>query len=184
MFKAIRIPVLGWGAHIATHYPQFDTGPRWGHERGRCREHVFRMPLFKWNVKFHGRGKSYRELVGFDLPIDWILDEFDSSFNRLAIASMRYHMDYSVTSCRREMCAKFEDLIERLSERKPRVADTPEKSAILDAYWHKYGLDGVNRADPEIDAIHDDFWARENAYHERIRQARHDFIDILPHLWS
>ncbi|WP_280389828.1 hypothetical protein [Nocardia wallacei] len=186
MYKWVGVPFVGWSASISTYYQEMD-GKRWGHARGRCREDVWWVPFFKWTIKVEGRGKSYRELV--DAPkylknLDWIIDEFDASFNDLAIASLRYHMDHSVAYCDPERRARYKDLIERLSERKPRVADTPEKRAIIAAHWDAHGLDGINLAAPDIDAIHDDYWEREKAFHERIQQARHDFVDIMPGLWS
>ncbi|WP_068059332.1 hypothetical protein [Nocardia xishanensis] len=191
MFKAVRIPWVGWSVHIQTWYPEFDQGPRWATGRGRCRERVFAMPFFGWDVTFYGRGKSYRELVGFDLPIDWILDEFDDSFNDLAIASLRYHMDYSVALCSDERRAKYTDLIERLTEPRPRF--TEEELAILEPpgwTWeddfepHPDGGALMKPTPPEKQAVYEAHRLREDAYLERIRQARHDFVDIMPELWS
>lgn len=183
MYKSMPIPFFGW-CSIQTHYRQ-DRGPRWSHFRGRLTEHVWQMPLWRWDFTVHGRGKSYRKLTGLpDYSIDWIVDEFDSSFNDLAIASMKYHMDYSVCVCPDGRRARFEDLIERLSERRPLVADTEEKKAALRADWDEHGLGGIMRQDPVIDAIHEDYWRRDNEFHARMQQARHDFIDVLPHLWS
>lgn len=185
MFKAFHIPLLQWSIYVKGWDPSFDDGPRWAYWRGRCLEHSVRVPVWRWSVEFHSAGKSYRELVGMPkVSLDWIIDEFDHSFNHLAIASMRYHMDYAVTHCPPDRRALFQGLIDRLSESRPRIATTPQDRAVLDAHWDKHGLDGVTISDPEVDAIHDDFWSRQDAYHERIQQARRDFIDVLPHLWS
>lgn len=184
MYKSLSIPFLGW-ASIQTHYPEWTNGSRWGHDRGRLTEHVWSIPLWRWDIEIHGRGKNYRELTGLPpMSIDWILDEFDASFNDLAIASLRYHMDHSVALCPPERRERYAALIERLSERPPRVADTEEKKAVLHADWDEHGLNGIMRQDPVIDAIHEDYWRRQDEFHARMQQARHDFIDIMPHLWS
>ncbi|MFC4128895.1 hypothetical protein [Nocardia rhizosphaerae] len=190
MYKSLSIPFLGW-ASIQTHYRQ-DRGSRWGHTRGRLTEHVWQMPLWYWDVTVHGRGKSYRELTGLPpMSIDWILDEFDSSFNDLAIASLRYHMDYSVCVCPDERRAKYEDLIDRLSERDPLF--TEEELTILYPPGRKREDDYEQLPDgsyrrrpstPEQQAVFDVSRERTAAYDERIRQARHDFVDIMRELWS
>lgn len=191
MYKSLSIPFLGW-ASIQTHYPEGTNGSRWGHDRGRLTEHVWSIPLWRWDIEIHGRGKNYRELTGLPpMSIDWILDEFDASFNDLAIASLRYHMDYSVCECPDERRAKYEDLIARLSERCPRF--TNEELAILQPPgWtiedEFEAMDNGNylwrQSTPEAKAIYAAHDAREDAWHARMQQARHDFVDIMPHLWS
>ena len=182
MYKSLSIPFFGW-CSIQTRYRQ-DRGSRWGHSRGRLTEHVWQMPLWRWDVTVHGRGKSYRELTGFPkYSIDWILDEFDSSFNDLAVASLRYHLGFSVCD-NEDRRPKYEDLIERLTEPRPRF--TEEELAILrTGRTIEEELDALNeRTPPDRSAVYDAYRAREDAYLERIRQARHDFVDIMPELWS
>lgn len=135
--------------------------------------------------------QSYAEKVGFALPIDWILDEFDASFNALAIASMRLHMDHPIYPCPDERRARFEALIERLGE--PRPTFTEDELAILHPPGWKWeddfeplpgGGSRMRESTPERQAVYDAQSERDDAHFARIQQARKDFIDVLPHLWS
>ncbi len=186
--KTFIIPAICWG----TLESGGDVnGSRWGHARGRTREHIWWMPLGSLTLTVYGRGQSYRKLTGFPkYSIDWILDEFDSSFNELAAASLRYHLDFSVcdNEDRRE---RYEDLIARLSERDPLF--TVEELAIInppgsthDDHWEKLpnGSYRSRPSTPEQQAVYETSRLRTAAYNERIRQARHDFVDIMPELWS
>ncbi|WP_043654396.1 hypothetical protein [Nocardia thailandica] len=191
MYKSLSIPRLGWMS-IQTHYPEWSTGSRWSHSRGRLTEHVWCIPLWRWDIELHGRGKTYRELTGLPpMSLDWILDEFDASFNDLAIASLRYHMDHSVVQCPPERRAHYQELVDRLSEEPPRFTDA--ELAILyppgrtsEDYWEVLpnGLRRMIPQTPEEEAVHEALRERTAAYNERIRQARHDFVDIMPELWS
>jgi hypothetical protein len=195
VYKSLIVPGIPFWLSIRTWYPQFDTGPRWGHSRGRCKEHEFHARLFKWQLKVSGRGRRYRDLVGLNIKnpdgyIDWLLDEFGASFNELAIASLRYHMDYSVVWCHPDRRAKYQDLIDRLSEKRPDICGTEEQREIFDA-WH---ADDLSRESitawlntptpPEIQEIYDDYYRRTDEYHDRINKARHDFVDVMPFLSS
>lgn len=173
---------------------QYDWEPAWFIGRGRIQELEIRVPLPRgWAFEINSRGKSYRELVGapkYLENLNWMIDEFDASFNDYAIASLRYHLDFSVcdNSTYRE---QFEDLIDRLGECGPRF--TGEELAIL----HPPGwtidddferLEGggarLRSSSPAQRAVYDAYRERERAYHARKQQARHDFVDIIPHLWS
>jgi hypothetical protein len=129
--------------------------------------------------------KSYRELV--EAPeylenLDWIIDEFDSSFNDLAVASLKYHLDFSIcdNESRRE---KYEDLIERLSEKDAEFTD--EEIEIIHARdTGDFAVDINRERTPEEKAVYDAYWKRDEEYHARINQARHDFVDIMRYLWS
>ena len=177
-------------------HKQYSWEPQWFAGRGeRLGERVLRMPipLSEWAFELKGPLKSYRELV--EAPkylenLDWVIDEFDSSFNDLACASLRYHLDFAVTDneSRRE---KYEDLIARLSEPGPEFTDE-EMEVLQPATW-KFEDDfeklpgggyRMTESNPEQKAIYATYWKREEEYHERIQQARHDFVDIMRHLWS
>ncbi|GAA2440490.1 hypothetical protein [Mycolicibacterium llatzerense] len=157
------------------------------YERTRTRGHQIAMPIgFGHRLLLTTRGRSYRELVGAPKDLDdtdWIIDEFDHNFNALAIASLRYHLDFSVcdNSDRREV---YEDLIARLAEPPPDFADTPEEEAI--ATPPRDGLrEWFNRErSPEYLALSARYRKREADYQSRIQQARHNFVDIMPQLWS
>jgi hypothetical protein len=201
MFKSLYIPGLGWSVDVQTHYP--DSGPRWGHDRGRCREHVWWMPLGRWTLTLNGRGLPYWKLVGFEHKpsVDWMLDEYDSSFNRFAAASLRYHLDYSVVdnSENVERRALYEDLIKRLTEPRPQFTrEELDTLKAIDAASEESGVplfipiepgnpDAGYRIRPSTeqeDAIGEAQQAREDAWYERNDQARHDFVGIMRHLWS
>ncbi|MBF6326561.1 hypothetical protein IU451_29095 [Nocardia cyriacigeorgica] len=192
MFKAFHIPLLQWSIYVKGWDPSFDDGPRWAYWRGRCLEHSVRVPVWRWSVEFHSAGKSYRELVGMPkVSLDWIIDEFDSSFNDLAIASLRYHMDFSVCVCTDDRRARFTSLVERLSEPWPGFTDA--ELAILEPPGWTFadefeplpnGLFRVRESTPEQAAVYAAARERELAWHERIQQARRDFVDVIPELWS
>lgn len=172
-------------------------GIDWNNKRGELyTQKFFRLP-FNYCVDTHKREKTYAEAVNTLLDIDWVLDEFDVSFNELAISSMKYHMDYAVTDCTPERRAKYENMIERLTRQAYPITD-----AELDALEgvNKVDLDTLNDDDfweaitnpertPEQAALVEDYSARKeqhnNAQWERIKAARIEFVsDILPGLWS
>lgn len=164
-----------------------------GFSRGRCREWELRIPLFgEWGVDFSTKGKDYLTLVNgpqYLKNLNWILDEFDSSFNDLAISSLKYHLNFSVcdTSDRRDV---YMDLIERLDEAPPIF--TEGELAILrppgwerESDWEKRdGRTYLRESSPEQKVIYRTHREREDAYNERICQARHDFVDVIGGLWS
>lgn len=146
----------------------------------------------KWCIEFRRQNKDYADLVGYRAPsMDWIIDEFDSSFNDLAVASLRYHMDYSVCYCEPDTRAKYEDLIRRLTE--PRPSFTEEELAILhppgwtiqdDFERTSDGYARLRPASEEKHAVYEAFGKRETEWLKRELQARHDFVDIMRGLWS
>ena len=157
----------------------FGRGDRLGELRAR-------LPLpFKHSIEFNGPYKSYRELV--EAPeylenLDWIIDEFDSSFNDLACATLRYHLDFSVCD-NEERRDLYEDLIERLNE--DPVEFTDEEIEIIHARDSGDLTVDINReSTPGEKAAYDAYWKREEEYHARIAKARHDFVDIMRYLWS
>lgn len=163
--------------------------------RGRCLEWELRIPLIRnWQIHLETPGKDYLTLVKgpkYLRNLSWILDEFDSSFNALATASLRYHLDWSVcdNEDRRE---KYEDIIERLNEPTPDFTD--EETAVLHPPDWKFGDDfeslpdgkgsRLKESSPEQKAVYAAYRQREDEHRERITQARHDFVDIMPYLWS
>lgn len=151
--------------------------------RGRCLEWELRIPLTSnWQIHLETPGKDYLTLVKgpkYLRNLSWILDEFDSSFNALATASLRYHLDWSVCD-NSDLREKYEDIIERLNE--PMADFTDEESAIV----HPPGwrLSMINEKNPEQDAVYAAYWQRQKEHDQRIAQARHDFVDIMSYLWS
>jgi hypothetical protein len=162
-----------------------------GISRGRCQEYDLRIPLGEhWQVHLSTKGKDYLALVNgpkYLRNTGWIIDEFDASFNDLACASLRYHLDYSVcdNEDRRE---RYEDLIRRLSESEPET--TKEEHAAIET-WHplsawddEYKTHVLTECPPEASAAFDTWNQRIAEHHARIDQARHDFIDTMRELWS
>ena len=157
-----------------------------GISRGRRKEWELRIPLTKsWQVHLSTQGKDYLTLVGgpkYLRNINWILDEFDYSFNDLAIASLKYHLDWSVcdNSNRRQ---EYEDIIARLNEPQPKMFDPGEEH--LRGQLHALSFDkAVNETPDEIAKIFDRWHARERAWMDRVDEARHDFVDVIRELWS
>lgn len=145
----------------------------WAHSRTRTQGHEFRLTmLWRWSIVLLTRGKTYAKLVGFPYQIsDRIIDEFDSSFNKLAIASLRYHLDHSVA-----YNEQHREAWEALIERHPFIPVYDDEGKIT-----HYTM---RESTPEERAIMDDYDIRERTYHDRIQQARKDFVDVLPYLWS
>lgn len=170
--------------------------PRWDFSRGRVQERVTRVPLTKTHtLELNSRGKSYLDLVGapdFLKSMDWIVDEFDASFNALATASLRYHMDHAVTYCSDERRAQYQDIIDRLNPPHPKRFDPGEEE--IEKRWRDSRKDWRNRLrgnDPSMLNDLDEFEEYTERYRDRqkerdavINQARHDFVDIMPTLWS
>ena len=161
----------------------------YGLSRGRCRQYELRLPLtWRWTLHLSTRGKDYLTLVGGPKElrnINWVIDEFDASFNNLAVASLRYHLDWSVcdNSDRRQ---EYEDLINRLSEEPP--DPTPEEDAAIDT-WDPFTVkEGehyrMTDCPPAAAAAFDSWQSREDEWIKRINRARHDFVDIMRGLWS
>lgn len=161
-------------------------------ERGGLYETAY-LPLGSWCVDVYHNLKSYAEAVGVrNLHLDWILDEFDASFNELASGSLRYHMDYAVTYCSDEQRARYQGLIDRLSE--PHVSFTEEEMAVLSPPGSTIEDDfevsddgGLLKTKPASDAekaIYKASRVREVEWRKRRDEARHDFVKIMPELWS
>ncbi|WP_367582317.1 hypothetical protein [Tsukamurella tyrosinosolvens] len=134
--------------------------------------------------------KTYAEAVGYKAPtIDWILDEFDSSFNDLAAASLRFHLDYSILDRERHR-EQYQDIIDRLLEPMPEFTD--EEMAILEPPgWTIDDMfeelpNGNSRMvfSPGSHEVYEAYRRREEAWVARQDKARHDFVDIMRGLWS
>ncbi|QBP33280.1 hypothetical protein SEA_BRUTONGASTER_63 [Gordonia phage BrutonGaster] len=151
----------------------------WQSERQGIYDTLF-LPIGRLCVDGFRSRQSYAEYCGVPyLSVDWILDEFDSSFNDLAVASLKYHLELSV-ACNEHNRDRYEDLMKRLTEEEPTF--TKEES---DLVFAKEGGFFTPEADtPAGRSVFADYRDREKAYLERIRQARHDFVDIMPELWS
>ncbi len=176
---------------VPKEYWEGESRHGWQVERDGLYETSY-LPLGRWCVDGFHNLKTYAEAVGVDnLHLDWILDEFDSSFNELAAGSLKYHMDYAVTYCSPEQRAEYQDLVDRLLE--PHPSFTDEEMSILyppereGESMFVEGDDGtltLRSPGPEEKQVYQAHRSRENAWNERINKARHDFVEIMPGLWS
>lgn len=143
----------------------------------------FDLP-FRINVQYVKSHKSLQEELGIgNLTFDWLIDEFDSSFNSLAAASLKYHMEYAVTYCDNETRAKFTDLRDRLlcpdrGIEKPRPRHDHGRT-VEEALFSTSRKECVECTEYYEDHIR--YKAKVDAVSE---QARKDFVEIMPRLWS
>ena len=152
---------------------------------GFYRETIIPLPFINRSFTITSHVRTYAQAVGFDLPIDWILDEFDDSFNDLAIASMKYHMYYSVVETPPALKANMERIIADLSY--------PEEKTDLSLKMgeHLKSIDGdlsfMMKHMKECSVCQEykkQIKEEDEAYNKRMLKARHDFVDIMVELWS
>lgn len=127
---------------------------------------------------------SYAEAVDIqELDLDYMLDEFDHAFNTLAVGSMRYHMDYSVAECSAEMREKYEDIISRLEGLPYDSSEELEHYKVCKSFNSEDILNNLGNCD-----VCSSFGERRREYrnknHDYVQEARKDFMDIAPTLWS
>lgn len=137
-------------------------------------------------VSIYKNGMSYGEAVGMEkMTLDWVLDEFDSSFDQLAIGSMRYHMDWAVTSCSPKTRELYLDLIERLEKYGNGASFSEEEIAHL-GECRKIREDAIEKIDKcgRCKDIYSSFSNREDEYRKIHTDVRKEFVDIMPSLWS
>ena len=114
----------------------------------------------------------------------WVIDEFDSSFDTLAMASLRYHMDYAVTLCEGERRETYQSLLEEFEEINERNTFTREHREHFDTHDSKDVIAFLNRRCDICDEFMDKLDAMEDKRDSDRKAARHKFIDIMPGLWS
>lgn len=150
-------------------------GHGWKNERDIYKHALLRLP-FKKCLSFEKHLQTYAEAVKFPYSLDWVLDEFDSSFNELAAASLRYHMDYAVTYCSPERREKYEKLIERLL---PPPIELPKDYVQHDheSFQDFMDCDVCEIQSEKINALQDE-------RKKKVEAARRDFLDVVPELWS
>ena len=150
------------------------------------------LPIGPIAVVYYRRCLTYGEAVGApprftDAAFDWVIDEFDDSFNDLAVASLRYHQDWAITLCDGERRARYQDLIDRLSEASP--AFTDEERAVLAASGDRLVRVGGRRSmlRPPTDrerAVYAAQRVRAAEWEQRMVEARRDFVGVMRELWS
>lgn len=167
-----------------------EFGTSVGNRSGLVQTRELRLPA-GMTVRYRRQLRTYGQAVGSrftDPAFNWVIDEFDDSFNDLAIASLRYHQDWAITRCDEERRATYQDLIDRLGKSAPEPTDA--ESAVLRGGWpaRREPLPGGRvRIHPPSDAeraVRDAIRARESEWIARQDQARHDFLDVMRELWS
>lgn len=125
--------------------------------------------------------------IGVDkLTVGWIVDEFDSSFDQLAMGSLRYHLYHSVASNEGEYGDKLKALLddfEALKIRNRSLWDSEEWREHSEAEHPGDEFYGPLSCGDCSDFIRE-LTAREDEWLKEQAALRHRFIDILPGLWS
>lgn len=122
---------------------------------------------------------------------NWFLDETDATFNDFAVDVLKFHL--GINEDKKFKCVapehdpeyreKMFDLIERFEE--PYELFTDEEMKALRSHRVDNVIEDVNREKTQEERdIYEAHRKREKEYLERIRQARHDFVDLLPRMWS
>lgn len=169
---------------VHLHRPRHRTDNRRRHNRlqGLDLAHTlpFGLEISVWTHRYP------RDLCGIpkDYDIDWILDEFDSSFDVLAVASLRYHLDYAITDSTWKR-PRYEALIRQFEQAQEarNVLLTDEEQEHLKSYTIPQLLTHGPECEP-CKAPQARVMAAETESRRLQDQARHDFIEILPELWS
>ncbi|CPT82205.1 Uncharacterised protein [Mycobacteroides abscessus] len=167
-------------------------GPLWNRlERGGLYRRSL-LPIGPIAIVYYRRSLTYGEAVGApprftDAVFDWVIDEFDDSFNDLAIASLRYHQDWAITFCDGERRARYQDLIDRLSEPSPDFTD--EERAVFAASGDRLvRVDGSrSMLRPPTDrerAVYAAQRERTAEWEQRMVETRRDFVGVMRELWS
>jgi len=160
----------------------------------RCRQWQIRIRYWSWWPTVVARGWQQRRLTLRRGYSTFVLDEFDAHFNAMAAESLRYHLSPEGVIDNESRREVFEDLIRRLEE--PSSEPTSQERSAMST-WRPLsmvapGYEGFPRSQqmrrltdcpPAAKAALASWRARQQAWSARQRQARHDFVDILDHLW-
>jgi len=192
MEKTISVPVLR-RKPLCSIILKHEHGLKDTWEMGRTHHNShFLLIVFRgWWFSVYTKGDSYADLVGFAASVDWMIDEFDATFNEYACASLRFHLNHTHLD-REDRRERWEALIERLSEKRPTF--TEPEMAILEPPGYDWETDELEPLPngryrlrpptPEKEAVYEAQRLREDEYLERLRMARHDFVEEIPYLWS
>lgn len=121
--------------------------------------------------------------IGADkLTVGWIADEFDESFDTLAMASLRYHLYHSPCSNRGPYGEKLKALLEDFED----YHRNTYASVASRLGEHLDGVPGdwIKHHCAECDEFLKQMDVEEAQERQRQKTLRHRFIDILPGLWS
>lgn len=122
----------------------------------------------------------------------FVLDEFDHHFNKMAADSLRFHLSPQCLVDNEEHRERYEALIARLEE--PAPIPTPGEQAGIDTWMPLsepvYSARGkvvsyrLTNCPPQAKAAFDSWRSRQDEWVKRIQRARHDFVEVIPELWS
>lgn len=113
----------------------------------------------------------------------WVIDEFDASFDKLAMASLRYHLDHAVTVCEGEWRVKLESMLDEFEEINARQSASAES---LD-HFESHDMDVMDLLRlncAECDRHTDEANAADRQLFADRQAVRHKFVDLMPGLWS
>lgn len=114
---------------------------------------------------------------GLDFGLDWVIDEYDSSFDEVAKASLRYHLNYAVTAPQEgAVAALYQEYLERFESLSRPLYSEEEYQESVDIAR----ISSQNERDfLELIRKREDERAQEQV------QVRKDFIEhVVPSLWS
>lgn len=123
---------------------------------------------------------------------DWFVDECDSTMNKLMIHSLKFHMhllpEKPVTMPLREG-EKALAIIAALEEKSPEMHPELSDYYLNKVHFKKENADStfttmIFPKSDRIDELSKLYQKAEKDYFNRQQSARHQFIDILPGLWS
>jgi hypothetical protein len=157
-----------------------------------CRSAVHRIKYSKyWPRRVIARQRERRLALcrGYST---FVLDDFDHHFNKMAADSLRFHLSPQCAVDNEEHRERYEGLIARLEE--PEPVPTPEEQAGIDT-WKPFSDPVYNSTGKVVSyrltncptqakAAFDSWRSRQDEWAKQIQHARHDFVDVIPELWS
>jgi hypothetical protein len=161
----------------------------------RWRQRRIRIRFWRWWPAAMVRRCKERRLTLRRGYSTFVLDEFDAHFNTMAADALRYHLSPECVVDNENHREVFEDLIHRLEE--PWPEPTSQERGAIDTWrplsmvapgYEKFPpsqrMCRLTDCPPAAKAAFDSWRARQQAWSMRQRQTRHDFVDIMDHLWS
>lgn len=136
----------------------------------------------------YDKSRYARDLTGIpkNWTFDWVIDEFDDSFNTLAAASLRYHLDYAVTDgeAKREY---YEKLIKELTEPEQFFKLTKEEIAHQNEnfkLWEEGKQDFLICNCEICENVSKRIREADKKAAKQLKEVREKFLEIVPYLWS
>lgn len=137
----------------------------------------------------YDKSRYARDLAGVpkDYSIDWIIDEFDESFNSVAAASLYYHLNLGVADNEHSR-EYFEKLSKELIESEKHTFElTDEEIKHQDKIFETWNTGKRSNLTCRCDIcknISKKIREAEKEKTRRVQKAREEFLEVLPCLWS